>query len=623
MLRRRQARLSLASQTTWWTPGQPFTISVEIQTTTPDQLELAVTVFGKLANRTAFLSTVDGRVSSRGALEPIVVSLLDAPTDGAGNRVVSFVPDLRVDGVYPVRVDLRPRGGGKAVASFVTHLIEVPSVLTGGPLTVATLVPIHARPAVQPDGTVNLDDSRAQALGELAGALAAQPVPLTLSPTAETVAALAESPRDADRATLATLTQGQGGDAVHQVLGGTFVPTNLTSLIDAGLAGESMRQIAAGTEVLRARFGTAPTLTTRLVDERLDAAALDHLRVDQMVDHLIVPESLLEPVTRNTTLTNTFQLDGREPMDAAMADESLTAHFNEADPVLAAQHLLADLAVLYNDDPGQSARGAVVSPGRGWEPRPAFVGAYLDGLATSPILRAATIDQFFAAVAPAGSKPLVRRIAAAPEGSAPPLGLPGGAIRSMRARIDAFASALDPANPKAAAVLLRLDRTLLAVESGDLRSRDRTRYLAGVNEQINTQVAGVAMPKSRSITLTAREGEIPVTITNQLGYPVKAVLRVVSDTLDFPAGDRHELALDRDNTTSQFTVRAQSSGSFPLRVRLETPGGLLLDESRFTVRSTAISGVGTALSIGAGLFLVVWWGNHLRGRRSRRLVPAS
>jgi hypothetical protein len=39
------------------------------------------------------------------------------------------------------------------------------------------------------------------------------------------------------------------------------------------------------------------------------------------------------------------------------------------------------------------------------------------------------------------------------------------------------------------------------------------------------------------------------------------------------------------------------------------------------VRSTAISGVGPALSIGAGLFLLVGWGNHLRGRRSRRLVP--
>ena len=101
------------------------------------------------------------------------------------------------------------------------------------------------------------------------------------------------------------------------------------------------------------------------------------------------------------------------------------------------------------------------------------------------------------------------------------------------------------------------------------------------------------------------------------------MLRVVTnDALEFPDGDRHDLDLVRENTTSQITVRAQSSGSFPLRLRIESPDGLTLAESRFTVRSTAISGVGTALSIGAGLFLVFWWANHLRGRRSKRLVPA-
>jgi hypothetical protein len=48
----------------------------------------------------------------------------------------------------------------------------------------------------------------------------------------------------------------------------------------------------------------------------------------------------------------------------------------------------------------------------------------------------------------------------------------------------------------------------------------------------------------------------------------------------------------------------------------------VLAQSRLTVRSTAISGVGTALSIGALLFLLVWWANHLRGHRSRRLVAS-
>jgi hypothetical protein len=71
-------------------------------------------------------------------------------------------------------------------------------------------------------------------------------------------------------------------------------------------------------------------------------------------------------------------------------------------------------------------------------------------------------------------------------------------------------------------------------------------------------------------------------------------------------------------------VRARTSGAFPLRVTLVSPqGGLELAGSRFTVRSTAASGVGIALSAGAGVFLLLWWARHLvRGRRARRLVPA-
>jgi hypothetical protein len=46
--------------------------------------------------------------------------------------------------------------------------------------------------------------------------------------------------------------------------------------------------------------------------------------------------------------------------------------------------------------------------------------------------------------------------------------------------------------------------------------------------------------------------------------------------------------------------------------------------SRYTVRSTAVSGVGLALSIGAGVFLTVWWARHWRRtRRSKKLIATE
>ena len=98
-------------------------------------------------------------------------------------------------------------------------------------------------------------------------------------------------------------------------------------------------------------------------------------------------------------------------------------------------------------------------------------------------------------------------------------------------------------------------------------------------------------------------------------------VQVDSDKLEFPRGDTLDYELSRRNTTRQFSVRARTAGTFPLRVVVTSPdGALVLGESRVTIRSTAASGVGVVLSVGALLLLLTWWARDvLRGeRRSRR-----
>jgi hypothetical protein len=622
--------LSLRGQTNWWLPEQPFTIELAVQSTAAaGDLEVAVDLFGQIRTRSAFATTVERGVSGRPATEIPPVPLADLPTDDTGDRIVTFTPPARTEGVYPLRVQLRPLGGGNPVDSFVTFLVHVPTVLEGDPLSVGLVLPVHAPPAVQPTGDVAIDDERAEELAELAVTLEDHAdVGLTLAPTPETVEALAGSPRNQDRQTMATFAGALGN---RELLGGPWVPTNLTAILEGGLEETSAGLLTRGTQALRTQFsGAEPVTSTRVVDERLTDASLAFLQAQQQVSRLVVPESLLEPVRQNKTLARQFTLESRRgPVQAVGVDAALAAHFTGRDAVLGAHRLLADLAVIYNDDPEIARRGVAVSPPRSWVPDATFTDVLLDGLATSPLLRGVSLDRFFTDVDVAttgtGSRvaPLVRRpvvdAAAASDGGA----LPSASIRAARSRIEQFASAVDATDAAGAAILDRLDRTLLATVSSDLRSRDRIRYVSGVNDQISEQILGIAMPQNRSITLTAREGEIPVTVRSNLGYPMRAVLRVLSDNrVEFPEGSTHELDLRSGrNATSQFAVRAQSSGSFPVRVRVETPDGLVLAESRLTVRSTAISGVGTALSIGALVFLLVWWANHLRGRRSRRLVP--
>lgn len=618
--------LTLLAQTQWWQPDTPFTLTLGIGAADPSAVEVAVSVYRKLQTRTAFTATIDGRITGR-PLETTVLPVASLAEDGQGGRIAALTPSIRDDGVYPVRVELRPVGGGTTTASFVTHLIAVPAALEGDRLTVAAVVPVHAPPSTGPDGTRSIDDERAGQLAELAAGLEQQAdAPFTLAPTPETIDGLAASPRGEDEATLAALARMAAG---RQVLAGPYVPTNLSSMLDADLGEEAAEQLNRGLGVLRGRLGVEPTTATRLVDERLTDGALASLQADQKVLRLVVPEALLQPITRNTTLTATFGMTSRRgPVAAAMADTALAAHFREPSPVLAAQHLLADLAQIYNDDPKALRRGVVVAPSRSWTPSADFLRTFLAGLSSSPILAPTTVDGFFDAVAPAttgtGTRatPLVRTISEPPPGTPAAPDLPGARIRELRRRIDAFSTALDPADPVGGGILDTMNRTLLTVPSSDLRGRDRARYLSGIEGQLDRQIAGIAMPPNRSITLTAREGDIPVTITNRLGYPLRVVLRVSGSPVEFPAGDVQELELVRENTTTRFAVRAPSSGSFPIKVRLTFPDSdASIASTQFTVRSTAISGVGTALSIGAALFLVVWWGNHLRGRRSKRLVP--
>ena len=76
------------------------------------------------------------------------------------------------------------------------------------------------------------------------------------------------------------------------------------------------------------------------------------------------------------------------------------------------------------------------------------------------------------------------------------------------------------------------------------------------------------------------------------------------------------------NGTLEVDVEAPTPGSFPVQVSVRSPDGTLdVRQTRLTVRSSAASWVGVALTGGAVLFLLVWWARNWRSvRRDRRLV---
>ena len=135
----------------------------------------------------------------------------------------------------------------------------------------------------------------------------------------------------------------------------------------------------------------------------------------------------------------------------------------------------------------------------------------------------------------------------------------------------------------------------------------------------------MVLPDQFRITLTSRTSTIPVNITNNLNQPLKVRIEFDSGQLEFLDGDVVNRALPPGVTRLDVRVRALTSGAFPMGITVRSPDSSIeLDQTTFDIRSTAVTGVGLVLSIGAGLFLAVWWARHWRGsRRSRHLVPSG
>ena len=627
-----KGRMTFVAQTPWVATGGDFLMRVHVDRPTgASNLEFQTTIFPAVATRSEFGETLADRMGDTALVALTPVLLADLRPEANGDVVLSIPirnPALprdpsRVllpprDGVYPVRVELRDRLAGSVVDKFVTHLLHTPELHATPKLGVSLVFPVHAPPSLQPNGERTLP--AADVLTAMTqGVDAVRATPFTLAPTPETVASLAASADPKAKALLASL-RAAGVD--RATLTSTYVPTNLAALMGAGLDGEVASQLGRGAQTLVDILGGRLDARTWLPEEALDPRVIDAL-AGRGFDRMLTAEPLLTPIDQKLTLTLPFVLLGRQTRVQAVAtDAGLAAHFNPAaNQALSAYQLLADLAVVYLDRPGDDERRGVaaIAP-RDWRPTKQFLDVLTTGLALSPIVEPISLDTLFGAVPTArddAGANLVRRPTAPSPGS---LGEVATDLGETRRNLDSLGSVLGSGNPTSAVI----EEQLLVAESSDLKARrQRDAYIAGADRQIQGQLDQIEMPEGRSFTLTARTGVIPVTFKNNTGKPVRVVVKVESDKLDFPAGTTVDLELNRLNTTQRFPVVARASGAFPIRITLESPDGhLVVGRARITVRSTAASGASLIVAMGAATFLAVWWGrNAMKGRRARGLVP--
>ncbi|MGH9223736.1 MAG: DUF6049 family protein [Acidimicrobiales bacterium] len=612
-------RLSLQGQSPYVGVGGEFVVRLRIDRTgLRVGSEVQVTVYRAVQTRSEFAQTAQDRISRIAAVAPVTFPMAALAPDANGDVTVRVAADLGADdGVFPVRVDLRDRNG--ILERFTTHLVYLTGSHTGPKLGLSLVLPVQAAMSLPHDAPRELTDLE-DVVASIAALEGNRWLPFVLEPAPETVVALDASNDDRAKRALESLRR----LAVdHQVVARPYVPLSLPALMQANLPEEIAAQVDRGTAAVTEALQIRPDTRTWVETEPLSPESIDEL-IRRGVERIVAAEPVLDPVPElNLTLSRPFVLAGREEdTPAVTADAGLSARFNnEPNQVLEAHHLLADLAVLWLDSPASDRRAVVAVAPPGWRATRGFMDALAAGLVAHPVVEPVTLDSVFTTVAPAvvgRGLALVRHPAPVPPGGLLDV---AAEIRQSRKRLASLATVLNVPSP----AMTLLEERLLIAESIQLpNTRARLDYVHAVEAGIADQLGAIEMPTGRSITLTARRGQIPVTFQNRTGSPAKVVVTVQSDKLEFPGGATRAIDLTRRNTTERFEVVARTSGAFPLRITLQSPdGNLMIGQARLTVRSTAASRVSVFVSFGAVAFLALWWGRHIvRGRRAGRLVPA-
>ena len=624
------AAITLVSQPAWTPLGGDLPIALRVDGD-PRGLSVRVVVHSIVSSRSGFERTVAGNGLGR-TIDTIEASVDSLPTTG-DDRMLTIglqaagapadanrVPIPR-PGVYPLEISLVD-GHGAQIDGFVSHLVAVTptpagSPAIGQPLRLSWVWPMVAAPAYtpndQPDPRVVDQLGPEGRVGSIAGALPqADGVPLTLAPGPETVeswAALSHAAPDVDAGIVSLRT----ASSVNQTLTGPYVPVNPPSLEANGLGTEIAPEYTAGAAALDTTLGTRVDPRTVVADP-VDSASLSRLRALQ-VDRVVVRESGLVAVSNKFTPAAPFQLESQgRTITAVAADEGLAALLEGDAPVaLRAERFLSALAVIAYEQPNL-VRGVVVLPRAGWSPSTALLTDVLDGLRGNPLVSAVTLDTLLDTVpVQGGNQPLVRELN--PVAFTPtPVTL--AQFRAAQSELDALRRLVGRNDPRVA----RGERALLVSLSSSWQgARGRLRAsaeLSTITASVNAIVNAVHVPESRTLTLTARTAEIPVSFQNDTGQAISVRVSLDSDKLFFPEGSVRILTLPPRNTTVRFTVETRASGTFPLLLTVTSPDRqVTFQRSRITVRSTVVSNVGIFLTVGAGLFLAAWWLNHARRRR--------
>ena len=631
--------IQLVSQSNWNGPARPLVLAIRASNTSDQPLEelsVVLSIQAPARSRSVYELSLRADATSllsasffpqRGTLEP------------GGTRTfrvrqpLAELASRREGAVYPLKVQLL--SGDTPVGDLRTPMIflsERPRFPLNLAWTWVLSTPLQYRPDgvfvsselerdVAPGGRLSTLARSLRRLRGVAVDVAVSPLLAdqlarmssgyrVLQPGGSTRAVRKGSEGAADAAnvlgTLSRVARRRATELTALPYGDAVVPSMLRAGLDTDIPGVLARGRSLVESVLRA----SPQRTVfRPPFSLIDDATIGHLdrvgvKTVVLDPNVVVPSSELKfsPPAVVTLSANTAR------MRAVVPDPHVVSIAQQyaADPELAAQAVLGNLAATWLEFPGRARRGAAVVFSERTTLDPSFIGAFARRVASSPWLRPTRASRFTSLVQGAETSPVPRMHV--PRMDAAYLSRLAEAGRSL----DQFEAAAEGAGP----LIERLeDRLLVAGTTASAgNSGLGAQFVESVRGTIRRTYAGVNVSQGL-VTLTSREGFIPVTLRNTSGLPLRVRVKLISDlSVAFVTGNSRQVVLPPSERTLTFAVRAKTTGRFPIRVQVRTPGpdGIAetITQSEVVVRSTVYNRLALFLTIGAGLFLLVWWGRR-------------
>jgi len=618
-LQLQQPKITLLDQEPWLHEGDPFTMRVRLDAAPADG-SVVVQRLSSISSRGELAQAIDEpSETARHSISIPTAELVPGPDRGADVVYpTADDPGLTKYGVYPVRLRLQDNAGDQ-LAELVTFLVVLPAG-EPQPLDVAVVMEVGAPNGLQPDGSISIGADAQAAIRSRIDILEHSSLPVTVAPRPETLDALTDPTNpELEQGTqlVADLARALGA---RRPLARPYVDLDLDALASANLLTQVPPETGLGAEVIRRRYQTNPEAGIWLADRALGDAGVRAMRDVALAPHAIIPEAAISSVPgvdEDDVPAEPVALTSEGPV-AFVADDALAARLTESGGVLDAQRFLAELAIIWMQDL-DTERGVVVRLPETAALDPETVNAALDGMSAGGAVETMSLPNLFARFGSTDDVPPVAELASYEGGDS--LDAVGAALGRAQTRVAAVASTLEDAE-----LVNSLQRSLLVALGSQTPADQRHRYVTRIDRVAEKLASQISAPEDFQITLTARDGTIPLTLTNDTGQNVQVAVQLDSSQLSFPNGDTiTNVVLQPGNTRLDLDVRTRTSGAFPLDITVTTPdGGLILDTTTFTIRSTAVSGAGIFLSAGAGLFLMLWWARHWRTtKRSRRLVAEN